>query len=147
VTKRFQEQQAHRFAAALLMPAETVDPWLPRRSSQLALLEEGSRIWGVSMQALLYRARVLGRLSEDGFRRTMIRMSGAGWRKQEPVELGPPEAPVLMQQAMDTLPAAGSSIERVAEDLGYPVGRLKRMLNVPDSDDRSQMGEVVAIVG
>jgi Zn-dependent peptidase ImmA (M78 family) len=144
---RTQEAQAHRFAAALLMPAEAIDPWLPRRSNQLALLEEGSRIWGVSMQALLYRAKSLGRISEDGFRRTMVRMSGAGWRKQEPVELGPPEAPQLMEQAIATLPAAGTSLERIADDLGYPVRRLARMLSVPDGKPGAQLGEVHLLAG
>jgi Zn-dependent peptidase ImmA (M78 family)/transcriptional regulator with XRE-family HTH domain len=140
-----QENQAHRFAAALLMPADAIDPWLPRRSNQLALLEEGSRIWGVSMQALLYRARTIGTISEDGFRRVMRKMSAAGWRKREPVEIGPPETPQLLGQAIDALPAAGSSIERVAEDLGYPVRRLKRMLSVPEHRADPSSGELVRL--
>ncbi len=142
-----QEQQAHRFAAALLMPAEAVDPWLPRRSNQLDLLEEGSRVWGVSMQALLYRARTVGSISEDGYRRVMRRMSAAGWRTREPVELGPPEAPDLLRQAVDALPAAGSSLGRIAEELGLPAGRVRRMLSVPEQREEAGGGEVVALRG
>ncbi len=130
-----QEQQARRFAAALLMPAQHVDPWLPRRSNQLELLEEGSRKWGVSMQALLFRAKTLGTLSEDSFRRTMRRMSAAGWRTREPVELGPPETPTLVQKAVDTLPEAGSTLRGVADELGLTEGRLARMLSVPEDRD------------
>jgi len=140
-----QEQQAHRFAAALLMPAEAVDPWLPRRSNQVALLEEGSRIWGVSMQALLYRARTLGTISEDGFRRVMRKLSASGWRKQEPVDLGPPETPQLLRRAVEALPAAGTNLDRIAEELGYPGRRLTRMLSVPEQRGEVRRGNVVAI--
>ena len=47
------------------MPAEEVDPWVPRRGNQLDLLEDGSAVWGVSMQALLYRAKTIGTIGED----------------------------------------------------------------------------------
>jgi Zn-dependent peptidase ImmA (M78 family)/DNA-binding XRE family transcriptional regulator len=127
-----QERQAHNFAAALLMPADTVDPWLPRRGNQLDLLEDGSAVWGVSMQALLFRARTLGSLSEDAYRRTMRRMSLAGWRTKEPVEIGPPEIPDVLRLAADALPASGSSLGEIAGSFGIPQERLKRMLRLPE---------------
>ena len=104
---KVQEDQAQRFAAALLMPAGQIDPWLPRRSNELSILEEGSRTWGVSMQALLFRARILGAISEASYRRTQRRMSAAGWRTREPVELGPAEAPELLARAVLTLTRSG----------------------------------------
>jgi Zn-dependent peptidase ImmA (M78 family) len=123
------------------MPAAAVDPWLPRWSNQIALLEEGSRIWGVSMQALLFRARTLGTISEDGFRRAMQRMGAAGWRKREPVELGPPEAPELLRRAVEALGAAGSSLMQVADDLGLPLRRVVRMLSLPEHHDNRTVGD------
>lgn len=142
---KVQEDQAQRFAAALLMPAGQIDPWLPRRSNDLAILEEGSRTWGVSMQALLFRARILGAISEDSYRRTQRRMSAAGWRTREPVELGPAEAPELLARAVLTLPEAGSSLEQVADEIGLPRRRVARMLQVPEHADDSTSGQVVQL--
>jgi Zn-dependent peptidase ImmA (M78 family)/transcriptional regulator with XRE-family HTH domain len=137
---RAQETQAHGFAASFLMPAEEVDPWLPRSSGQLDLLEDGSTIWGVSMQALLFRARTLGTLSEDAYRRTMRRMSAAGWRTKEPVEIGPPEIPSLLRLAVTALPEAGTSVKVIAERFGVPLERLKRMLRLPE--ETGELGEL-----
>src|SRR6185503_18587704 len=103
----WQEAQAHRFASSFLMPSEQVEPWLPRKSHELELLEEGSRIWGTSMQALLFRARDIGTLSEDSYRRAMQRLSAAGWRTREPVDMGPAEAPELLQLAAEALLTSG----------------------------------------
>ncbi len=59
---RVVEDQAHRFAAELLMPAAEIRPLLPatmnaRAWDALGALKEQ---WGVSIQALLFRARRLG---------------------------------------------------------------------------------------
>jgi len=142
---QIQEKQAHRFASALLMPAEEVEPWLPRRSNDFELLEEGSRIWGVSMQALLYRARALGTLSADAYQRAMRRMSAAGWRTREPVEFGPAEAPELLRRAIDTLPAAGVTVSAIAEEFGVPTARLIRMLSLPEDRGDAEPARVVAL--
>lgn len=138
-----QERQAHNFAAALLMPVGAVDPWLPRKSNQLELLEDGSAVWGVSMQALLYRAKTLGHLSEDAHRRTMRRISSVGWRTKEPVEIGPPEAPALLRMAVGALPAAGSSLGEIATSFGVSPQRLRRMLRLPE--ERTDGGEVAEL--
>jgi Zn-dependent peptidase ImmA (M78 family)/DNA-binding XRE family transcriptional regulator len=140
-----QEQQAHRFAASLLMPAEEILPWLPRRSNDLELLEDGSRTWGVSMQALLFRARTLCTLSEDAYRRAMQRMSARGWRTREPVEFGPAEAPELLRRAAAMLPAAGTSLSRIAAEFGVPTARLARMLSVPEEQEEAHTGQVVEL--
>jgi hypothetical protein len=95
------------------------------------------------MQALLYRARTLGTLSEDSYRRAMKRMSAAGWRTREPVDIGPAEAPELLRRAVEALPAAGVSLRAIAEELGLPASRLARMLSVPEQRD-DRLGEVVA---
>jgi len=129
---KLQEKQAHNFAAAFLMPTEEVDPWLPRRGNQLDLLEDGSAVWGVSMQALLYRAKTIGTIGESSYQRTMRRMSAAGWRTKEPVEIGPPEVPGLLRLAVDALPDAGSSLSQIAAAFGVPSERLKRMLRLPE---------------
>lgn len=142
---RAQEAQAHRFASALLMPAEEIEPWLIRRSTQLELLEEGSRVWGVSMQALVRRAKDLGVLSEPQYARTMKRMSAYGWRTREPVDIGPPERPQLLGRIVEALPHAGVSVASVAMEMGLPKERLLRMLRVPEDAADGSGGEVVAL--
>lgn len=144
--QRRQEKQAHRFAAALLMPAEEVEPFLPRRAGDFTTLEVTAKTWGVSMQAALYRAKQLGVLSKTDYERTMRRMSAAGWRTREPVEIGPPERPRLLMRAVAALPHAGTSLGNVAELLGVPHGRLARMLALPEDYDDAQ-GNVVDLDG
>ncbi len=142
-----QEKQAHRFASAFLMPAAEVEPWLVTRSNQLELLEEGSRIWGVSMQALLFRARDLGTLSEHAYQRTMRRMSARGWRTREPIEIGPIEKPELLARVAETLPHAGTSLAAISDRFGVPRARLARMLRLPEDHDETFGGKVVPIAG
>ncbi len=142
---KVQEGQAHRFASALLMPAAEIEPWLIRRSDQLDLLEDGSRVWGVSMQALVRRAKDLGILSESQYTRTMRRMSAYGWRTREPIDIGPPERPQMLERVVAALPEAGTSIATVALELGFPRERLLRMLRVPEDASDHVSAEVVRL--
>jgi Zn-dependent peptidase ImmA (M78 family) len=144
---RWQEAQAHRFASAFLMPAEEIHDYLPERGDDLRALEQIAHDWGVSMQAAMIRARDLGRIDEMEFIRGMKRMSAAGWRRREPVEVGPPETPTLLQTAVSSLEPAGSSFESLADRLGLPVARLNRMLRLPEDFDDTHRGEVVRLRG
>jgi len=74
---RVSEDQANRFAAEFLMPASEIRELLPASMvghvwQSLARLKEQ---WGVSMQALLYRARWLGRLGDVSYRNAMTTVS------------------------------------------------------------------------
>jgi Zn-dependent peptidase ImmA (M78 family)/transcriptional regulator with XRE-family HTH domain len=142
---RVAERQAHRFASALLMPADEIRPWLPRRSNQVEVVRRASEVWGVSMQAVLYRARTLGTLSDAGFTRAMRRMSALGWRTDEPVEAGPEEVPSVLGVAIEALRDAGGSTRRLAAQLGVPHGRLCRMFAVPEERDREPGGELLKL--
>lgn len=142
---RSQEQQSHRFASALLMPGTEIAAHLPTRGDDLRQLEAVARTWGVSMQAVLMRARDLGRLSAEEHTRGMKRLSAAGWRTKEPVEIGPPEQPTLLQSAVGALPQAGTSLEAVAEAVGLPFGRLQRMVSLPELREASRDGKLVEL--
>jgi len=98
------EQQAHRFAAAFLLPADVIAKEFPARMSWPAFFRLKER-WRVSLQALLYRARTLGALSPDAYRRAQIHLSRQGWRDNEPVEIGLPEEPALVQRALELMHA------------------------------------------
>ena len=102
---RIVEQQAHRFAAELLMPAEQIRDLLPATMGgnvwrTLARLKEQ---WGVSIQALLYRARWLGRLGDVSYRNAMATISARGWRRNEPGLISAIEQPSLLSRAVELL--------------------------------------------
>jgi Zn-dependent peptidase ImmA (M78 family)/transcriptional regulator with XRE-family HTH domain len=106
---RIVEAQAHRFAAELLMPADQIRDLLPATMGgaawqTLARLKEQ---WGVSIQALLYRARWLGRLSDTSYRNAMTTISARGWRRNEPGLISAIEQPSLLPRAVELLTQEG----------------------------------------
>ncbi|GLZ07112.1 DNA-binding protein [Actinomadura sp. NBRC 104412] len=108
------EDQAHRFAAEFLMPEDAIAPELPRTAdwSRLAVLKA---TWGVSMAALLYRARTLGIMKEVTYRNAMSTMAARGWRRQEPGPPKPLEAPTMLTRAVELTAASGTDRDALAE--------------------------------
>lgn len=106
---RVVEEQAHRFASELLLPAAEIRDLLPATMGgnvwvTLAKLKEQ---WGVSMQALLYRARRLGRLGDVSYRNAMTTVSARGWRRDEPGLITTIEQPSLLPKAVELLAHEG----------------------------------------
>ena len=102
---RIVEEQAHRFASELLLPSAEIRELLPATMGgnvwvSLAKLKEQ---WGVSMQALLYRARRLGRLGDVSYRNAMATISARGWRRDEPGLITAIEQPSLLAKAVELL--------------------------------------------
>jgi Zn-dependent peptidase ImmA (M78 family)/DNA-binding XRE family transcriptional regulator len=108
------ELDAHRFAAALLMPAAPIRSELPRRLAWTQIAELKLR-WGVSMAALVHRAHELGMLTDMSYRRAMMDMTRRKWRKTEPISLGDPERPMLLTKAMEIAGYAG--LDQIASEL------------------------------
>jgi Zn-dependent peptidase ImmA (M78 family)/transcriptional regulator with XRE-family HTH domain len=107
--RRIVEEQAHRFASELLLPAAQIRERLPATMGgnvwvTLAKLKEQ---WGVSMQALLFRARRLGRLGDVSYRNAMTTISARGWRRDEPGLITAIEQPSLLPRAVDLLNQEG----------------------------------------
>jgi Zn-dependent peptidase ImmA (M78 family)/transcriptional regulator with XRE-family HTH domain len=96
------ERQAHRFAAELLMPAEAIANQLPVRADFAAYMRLKEE-WGVSIQALLYRARELEIMTETTYRNAMAALSARGWRRQEPGSVQLLEQPSLLPRAVELL--------------------------------------------
>lgn len=124
---RIAEDQAHRFAAEFLMPAEQIEPYLPRTTTNkgwttLAQLKEH---WGVSMQALLFRSRALGVMSEVTYRNAMMRVSTLGWRRAEPGNIVALEMPSLIPRALEVLEGAGVSVSDIVRGPGLPLPVFK----------------------
>lgn len=121
------EHQANQFAAAFLMPADGIADELPDRPdwSELVALK---REWGVSIAALLFRAKTLGVMSDDTYLNAVKTMSARGWRKQEPEQLGPPESPQLLHKAVALLEHDGDTVETLAELASLPIDEVKKIL-------------------
>lgn len=94
------ESEAHRFASALLMPADDIRGVLSRTRPRLEEFVALRRTWGVSIQALVRRARDLGYLSPETYTRLYKQISARGWRKSEPGKL-PLERPALLAEALE----------------------------------------------
>lgn len=143
---RVVEEQAHRFASELLMPASEMAGLLPTAMNRgawvtLAKLKEQ---WGVSIQALLYRARRLERLGDVSYRNAMVTLSTRGWRRNEPGLITAIEQPSLLPRAVELLESEGigelSLIEQCrtpAELFRTVTARVPQVLSSdqPDADD------------
>lgn len=130
-TTKHAEDQAHRFAAAFLMPEPDIkDELLPDRIVDWQRLAELKRKWHVSIGALLMRARALKRISPHQYQQAMKTMSMRGWRKNEPVDLGDPESPRLLQAGME---AAELSEAKLAERAGIPQLWLHEIIQATDT--------------
>lgn len=93
------EKQAHSFAAAFLMPRKDIYDELPSKADWLTFFELKQR-WDVSIAALLMRSRDLGKMTPAAYMSAMKLMSAKGWRRREPVSLGAPEQPRLLEKAL-----------------------------------------------
>lgn len=94
------EEQAHQFAAAFLMPAEQIYDDLPTTVDWQKLFSLKQH-WQTSLAALLMRAKRLGRMSEATYLTAVKAASARGWRRREPVPLGPPEQPTLLLKFLE----------------------------------------------
>lgn len=97
----------------------------------------------VSMAALLYRGRELGRVGDPSYRRLIVKMSSMGWRKQEPMPLTSSEKPVLLTKAAQALndepKLLTTAINRVSLPDDFVTGLLfdkarKRSVNLSGSN-------------
>jgi Zn-dependent peptidase ImmA (M78 family) len=135
---RVVEEQAHRFAAELLMPAEQIRDLLPVSMGgnvwqTLARLKEQ---WGVSMQALLYRARWLGCLRDVSYRNAMTTISTRGWRRSEPGLIKAIELPSLLPRAVELLAQEGIDELQLISQCRVPVDLFRTVTSrAPEPDE------------
>ncbi|MFJ2367882.1 ImmA/IrrE family metallo-endopeptidase [Microbacterium sp. NPDC087665] len=119
---RVVEEQANRFAAEFLMPEDELWPLLPtamnaRAWDTLGALKEQ---WGVSIQALLFRARRLGSISDVTYRNAVITLTQRGWRRQEPGLISATEQPSMLPRSVELLDSAGIERESLIDQARAP---------------------------
>ncbi|WP_084724677.1 helix-turn-helix domain-containing protein [Streptacidiphilus melanogenes] len=121
------EDQAQAFAAEFLMPAEQMRDILPS-SADWPRLSQIKQTWGVSLQALLYRSRSLGVMSEVTYRNAITYLSAKGWRRQEPGVMPALEQPSLMAQAVSLLEEDGVKLGDIAYEARVPLSLLETIV-------------------
>jgi Zn-dependent peptidase ImmA (M78 family)/transcriptional regulator with XRE-family HTH domain len=96
------EAQADRFASAFLMPRRTFTlDFPPVGRFEWAKLYEMKKTWGVSVAAILRRAKDLGLIDETLYFRGNVYLSKTGQKKKELYdELVPEERPSLLRTAI-----------------------------------------------
>lgn len=122
------EREAHRFAAALLMPASEVRSMFARSRLTLDDFVHARTRWRVSIQALVTRAYDLGLISIHQRTRLWKQLSARGWRRAEPgvIDL---EAPSTFAEALSLQRSEhGYSESEIAEVAGLPAARLADFL-------------------
>jgi len=121
------EQQAHKFSAAFLMPAADIGHRLPAKADWGVLIDL-KREWHVSIAALLMRAKTVGPMTDAEYTKAMKALSARGWRREEPADLGAPEAPKLLSAALKLAADSGTTLEELAARGGLPLPVLKTLL-------------------
>ena len=97
------EKQANMLASALLLPRETFGKDVAPYATNVEFYRSLRKKWGVSMQAMMYRARQLGLITANQFQYMMRTVSAKGWRTREPGDTPGKLNSTIFQGAVDVL--------------------------------------------
>lgn len=88
VTEKQKETLCHQFAGAMLLPEETIIDELGPHRNKLSTSELGNikKQYGISLQAIVMRARDCGIINEHYTKQFFFFMRQMNWRVDEPVE-------------------------------------------------------------
>lgn len=123
------EKDAHRFAAAFLVPKSQAIKELGRKRNNISLVELKNlkTKYKMSMSAWVRRAYDLNIITNARFRSFMINFSREGYRKKEPELHLCPETPIRMENLI--FRALGEEIiseSKAAELLNRPISPIER---------------------
>ena len=97
------EKQANIFASAFLLPRETFGKEVAPYATNVEFYRSLRKKWGVSMQAMMYRARQLKLITANQFQYMMRTVSAKGWRLREPGDSPGQLNSTIFQGAIDLL--------------------------------------------
>ncbi len=127
------EKQAHHFAGAFLLPAETFSAEVrtPITLDDLLLLK---RRWGVSVAAMVMRLRALKILDEDGAQSLFKRRSARWGTKAEPGDGDRlPEQPRLLRRSIDLLIDENvMPREAISRHIGLAAFDIEKLAGLPE---------------
>ncbi|WP_416282175.1 ImmA/IrrE family metallo-endopeptidase, partial [Providencia alcalifaciens] len=126
------EEQAHKFASYFIFPEEAFSVELPSYPTLENFLALKSR-WGMSAQAMVYRANNSGLISQVEYQRLYKSISARGWRKGEPLDdLRKPESVRLLPRCLNLLLDSGVfSKKSILESFNFSKGDLEDLCSVP----------------
>lgn len=127
------EKQAHHFAGAFLLPAETFSTEVrtPVTLDDLLLLK---RRWGVSVAAMVMRLRALKILDEDGAQSLFKRRSARWGAKAEPGDGDrSPEQPRLLRRTIDlVIDENVMPREAISRHIGLAAFDIEKLAGLPE---------------
>lgn len=130
---KMMEAQAHRFAGAFLLPAETFasEVRVPPTLDDLLLLK---RRWGVSAAAIIMRLKALELLNEDGALMLFKRRSARWGAKSEPGDEDRlPEQPRLLRRTIDLLVEEKvMPLEAIPRHIGLAACDVEALAGLPE---------------
>ncbi len=131
---KLMEQQAHRFAGAFLLPAESISTEIriPVTLDSLLLLKQR---WGVSVAAIVMRLHALN-IIDDEEKQILFKRRSARWGvKAEPGDDGrPTEKPRLLQRTISLLVSSGvMSLDAIPRHLGLSSGDIESLTGLPSN--------------
>ena len=131
---KLMEKQAHQFAGALLLPAETfaTELRMPVTLDDLLLLK---RRWGVSVAAITMRLHALGLLDEEG-KLTLFKRRSARWGgKSEPGDgERKPEQPRLLRRTIDLLVDENvMPLDAIPRHIGLAPSDIEMLTGLPEN--------------
>ena len=133
---RKQERQADQFAAEFLAPRAEIEPSLPK-TVRLAVLDQLSKVWGVSVESFIYRMGELQPISDASIRRAHQRLATMNdFRRDEPLTSYPGEVPKLLREAIDLAARHGYDQVDLARELCWSTVHLADVLGEKDSRPR-----------
>ncbi|WP_333897606.1 XRE family transcriptional regulator [Brevundimonas aurantiaca] len=139
------ERQAHRFASAFLLPAETFSRDVSRL--ELDYFVSLKRKWRVSIAGMIMRAFSLDAFGEEYKERLFKYLSARGWRKAEPLddEL-PVEIPVALAEAVKLgIESKSFSRQDICDGTGLEPADLESLAALPRGYLRQEAAPVVRL--
>lgn len=119
------ERQADAFAAAFLMPKESVVANRPPAFT-IKYLMKLKRYWGVSLAALAYRYNALGQVTEWIYRNLCIEIAQNGYRTNEPEPMER-ESSQLLTKVLDFLQSQKLGRSEIARGLCISVDEINAL--------------------
>jgi len=126
------ERQAHQFAGAFLLPAEsfTADVRLPVTLDSLLLMKQR---WGVSVAAMIMRLEALGIIDSEEKTSLFKRRSSRWGSKSEPGDDSrKPERPRLLSRTIELVASSGVlPLEHIASHFGLSARDIEKLVGLP----------------
>ena len=136
-----EEKACHHFAGAFLMPAQTLRQRLGRHRTDIEVreLQILKQDFGLSMSAIVMRARQCGVISEALQKQCFMEFGRRGWRSQEPGEAYPGEQTLFFRQLVyRALSESYIGESKAAELLGMSLTRFHKDRNLEAVDESAR---------